>query len=80
MAKTTYYAFWKIPDPPYLNGSEMKGENGLEHLTAMHPLIIVPLEKGIKIQKKINKTYAKYKATVKAADKELSQTIKSLIP
>ena len=77
---TKYYAFWKTPHPPYLSISEISTKTQLEHLTTTHPTMILPLEKGIKIQKKINKAYAKYKASIRAADEELSQTIKSLIP
>ena len=77
------YAFWKYDRPPYLLGGEVeevkdnmvrvKGYTGW-----FRTVKIVPLEKGIKLQKKLNKAKAKYMKITQQADNELRETVKEI--
>ena len=76
------YAFWKYDTPPYLLGGEVEGikEDGYVTIVGrtgyeFKPVLIVPLEKGIKLQKKINKANAKYRKTVDTAKRELLDVV-----
>ena len=68
------YAFWKCDIPPYLLGgrvAEVK-EDGYVIIEGdprfkYNPVKIVPLNEGIKLQKKLNKAEAKYRKTMNAA-------------
>lgn len=79
------YAFWKYDIPPFLLGGEVeevledgcviiKGRTGYK----FKPVIIVPLEKGIKLHKKLNKAEAKYRNAMNIAKEELLAVVKEI--
>lgn len=79
------YAFWKYDIPPFLLGGEVtevredgyvtiKGHEGYKFKSEL----IVPLEKGIKLQKKLDKANAKYKQTIATAKEELLAVVKEI--
>ena len=78
------YAFWKYDIPPFLLGGEVKEiqEDGcvsvVGYTSRFKPVLIVPLEKGIKLQKKLNKANAKYKKTVTIAKEDLLAVVKEI--
>lgn len=79
------YAFWKYDIPPYLLGGEVIEvmEDGYVTIkgytpSKFKPIKIVPLEKGIKLQKKLDKARAKYKKTIQEAEKELKATVNEI--
>lgn len=78
------YAFWKYDLPPYLLGGEVEeirpdGVARIKGYTGWFRTVkIVPLEKGIKLQKKLNKAKAKYMKVTQQADNELRETVKEI--
>lgn len=79
------YAFWKYDTPPYLLGGEVieVREDGYVTIEGhagykFKPVSIVPIEKGIKLQKKLNKAETKYKKAVNAAREELLTVVKEV--
>lgn len=78
------YAFWKYDRPPYLLGDEVSQihEDGsvsvVKYTYRFKPVVILPLEKGIKLQKKLNKANAKYNKVVDEAYRELKSVVKSI--
>ena len=78
------YAFWKYDVPPFLLGGEVISVTEDGYVTVkgysgkFKPELIVPIEKGIKIHKKLNKANAKYKEKVNEAQEELLAVIKSI--
>lgn len=77
------YAFWKYDVPPYLLGGEVKEiKNGYVYPVGYNggfkAVKIVPFEKGIKLQKKLNKAFAHYRETVNEANAELKETVKKI--
>lgn len=78
------YAFWKYDRPPYLLGDEVSQvhEDGsvsvVNYTYRFKPVVILPLEKGLKLQKKLNKANAKYKKAVDEATKELKSVVKEI--
>lgn len=79
------YAFWEYDRPPYLLGDEVSQvhEDGsvsvVKYPYRFNPVLIVPLEKGIKLQKKLNKANSKYKKIVDEATKELKDAVKAIV-
>lgn len=86
MDENKLYAFWKYDRPPYVLGGEVKELDKEGCVTTVNfgprmrfrPLKIVPLEKGIKLQKKIDKAYAKYKRIVNEAETALKTVVKDV--
>lgn len=77
------YAFWKYDMPPYLLGGEVEEVKDnmvrVKGYTGWFKTIkIVSLEKGIKLQKKLNKAKAKYMKITQQADNELRETVKEI--
>lgn len=78
------YAFWKYDVPPYLLGAEVEeiGPNKdvvrVKWYGLVKPTIILPLEKGIKLQKKLDKAHAKYRKAVSDANAELKSVVKEI--
>ena len=78
------YAFWKYDIPPFLLGGEVKEiqEDGcvsvVGYTSKFKPVLIVPIEKGIKLQKKLNKANAKYKKIVATAKEDLLAVVKKI--
>ena len=78
------YAFWKYDIPPFLLGGEVKEiqEDGcvsvVGYTSRFKPVLIVPIEKGIKLQKKLNKANAKYKKIVATAKEDLLAVVKKI--
>lgn len=77
------YAFWKYDTPPYLLGGEVESidEDGIVTVkgyssSRFRPVKIVSLEKGIKLQKKLNKAEEKYRRIVKDANDELRSVVR----
>ncbi len=79
------YAFWKYDTAPFLLGGEVeevsndgyvviKGRTGCK----FKPVLIVPLEKGIKLHKKLNKAEAKYINALNTAKEELLAVVKEI--
>lgn len=81
---TKLYAFWKYDLPPFLLGGEVEeirpnGEARIKGYTGWFKTIkIVSLEKGIKLQKKLNKAKAKYVKAMALADKVLRDSVKGI--
>lgn len=79
------YAFWKYDRAPFLLGDEVSKvyEDGsvsvVKYSYRFKPVLIVPLEKGIKLQKKLNKANAKYNKVVGEAYQELREVVKSIM-
>lgn len=77
------YAFWKYDVEPFLLGAEVEDMKGSlvkpKGYTGWFKTVkIVPLEKGIKLQKKLNKAKAKYMKITQQADNELRETVKEI--
>lgn len=78
------YAFWKYDIPPFLLGGEVKEiqEDGwvsvVGYTSRFKPVLIVPIEKGIKLQKKLDKANAKYKKVVANAKEDLLALVKKI--
>lgn len=79
------YAFWKSDVPPYLLGGEVEEVREDGYVTVVgytgykfRPVLITPLEKGIKLQKGLNRAKAKYKKAVDAANEELHNVVKEI--
>lgn len=79
------YAFWKYDVPPYLLGGEVIEVREDGYVTVVghtgckfKPVLIVPLEKGIKLQKKLNEAEAKYRKSVDTANKGLRSVVKEI--
>lgn len=78
------YAFWKYDIPPFLLGGEVKEiqEDGcvsvVGYTSRFKPVLIVPIEKGIKLQKKLDKANAKYKKVVATAKEDLLAVVKKI--
>lgn len=78
------YAFWKYDIPPFLLGGEVKEiqEDGcvsvVGYTSRFKPVLIVPIEKGIKLQKKLDKANAKYKKVVANATEDLRALVKKI--
>lgn len=77
------YAFWKYDMPPYLLGGEVEEVKDnmvrVKGYTGWFKTVkIVSLEKGIKLQKKLNKAKAKYMKITQQADNELRETVKEI--
>lgn len=81
---TKLYAFWKYDLPPYLLGGEVEeirpdGVAKIKGYTSLFkPVKVVPLEKGIKLHKKLKKTYAKYAKTVEEANNIMKSVAKEI--
>lgn len=81
---TKLYAFWKYDLPPYLLGGEVEeirpdGITKIKGYTGLFkPVKIVPLEKGIKLHKKLKKAYAKYAKTVEEANNIMKSVAKEI--
>lgn len=78
------YAFWKYDVPPFLLGGEVEEvlEDGCViikgRISKFKPVLIVPLERGIKLHKKLNKAEAKYRDTMNTAKEELLAVVKEI--
>lgn len=79
------YAFWKYDVPPFLLGGEVEEvlEDGYVVIKGrtsykFKPVIIIPLEKGIKLHKRLNKAEAKYRKAINAAKEELLVVVKEI--
>lgn len=80
------YAFWKYDLPPYLLGGEVEevDKDGLVTIAngydgmKFSPVKIVPLEKGIKLQKKLDKATAQYNNEIIIAKKKLNEVVKTI--
>lgn len=73
------YAFWKYDCPPFVLGGKVKEvlDDGCVTITSYYPRVfepiaIVPLEKGLELQKRIDDIEYKYKAAIKIANHELN--------
>lgn len=86
--KNKLYAFWKYDCPPYLlcgevieikeDGSiRVKGYEGA-CFTKESVVKIVPIEKGIKLEKKLKKAMYKYKVAVSTAEDALRKVVKDI--
>ena len=80
------YAFWKYDIPPFLLGGEVEEvlEDGYVIIKGrtpgykFKPVIIVPLEKGVKLHKKLNKAESKYRNAMIIAKEELLAVVKEI--
>ena len=80
------FAFWRYDTPPYLLGAEVVkvDKNGFVEALGYNgfkfkPVLIVPLEKGIKLNKKLKKAEAKYRRKMEEAKTELDLTVKEIL-
>lgn len=79
------YAFWRYDCPPFVLGGKVKEikDNGDVIINAYYPRVftpiaILPLEKGLMLQEKINNIDAKYKAIIQNAKQELNNNIDNI--
>lgn len=86
MAERKLYGFWKYDCAPFVLGKEIKTihPNGTIEPVGydgriFEPILIVPLEKGIKLQKKLDKATAKYNRKQKEALQELKDSVKDIL-
>ncbi len=82
------YAFWRYDRPPYLlcgevveikeDGSIRVKGYGSACFTKESVVKIVPIEKGIKLEKKLKKAMYKYKVAVSTAENALRKVVKDI--
>lgn len=79
------YVFRKYDIPPYILGGEVEKitDDGFVEIKGcdgylFKPIKIVSLKEGLRLQKKIDKAYAKYREVTHNANKEFKEKLKKI--